>query len=129
MKKPYFIILTTLMLSIPAFDCAHAEVPYQLAILYPVQVVSKSEDVKGIRCNLIYGVNNDVSGLDFGAINQVDGIQKGLQVGFFNNNFKTSGVQIGLVNKTEYLNGLQIGFFNIHVEGDRKFFPIVNFSF
>lgn len=129
MKKLCLIILAVFLLNVSALNYAYADVPYQVAVCYPVQVVNERESVKGIRYNFIYGVNNDVSGLDFGLVNQVDGVQKGLQLGFFNKSFKTNGVQIGFFNKTEYLNGIQIGLLNFHTEGDRKIFPIINYAF
>ena len=103
--------------------------PYQLAILYPFQVVNGMRSIRGFRLNLIYGVNENMTGFDFGMINRVKNNQKGLQLGFFNSSFKTSGVQIGIINKTEYLDGLQIGFLNFHGEGKFRLLPIVNFAF
>ena len=131
MKKFLFIILCAMLFNgVILSKCAHAKiVPYQLSFIAPVQTSSTLDSVKGIRYNFISGINNDVSGFDFGMINIVEGNQTGLQIGIYNSSFKTSGLQIGFINRTEYLNGLQIGILNFHSEGDFRFLPIVNFSF
>jgi len=73
MRNQCFIILIVLLFNISASNYAQAEEPYQFAFIYPVQFVNERESIKGIRWNFIYGVNEDVSGLDFGVINQVNG--------------------------------------------------------
>jgi len=131
MKKFLFIILCTVLFNGVILDrCAHAEtVPYQLSLFAPLQTSSTLDSIKGVRYNFISGINNNVSGFDFGLFNIVEGNQTGLQIGFYNSSFKTSGLQIGFINRTEYLNGLQIGILNFHGEGDFRLLPIINFSF
>lgn len=127
---PFFqTLLLSGILVFTLTQCAQAASPLQVAVYDPVQVVADFENVNGFRLNLFYGVNFNVSGLDVGIINQVDGKQKGVQLGIYNNSLETSGVQIGLVNRTGWLYGLQIGLVNINTYGKRKFLPIVNFSF
>ena len=92
-------------------------------------MIGKTRSIRGIRFNLGYGINYDVSGLDVGGINQTDHFQKGLQIGFFNNTLKMTGLQIGLVNKTDFLHGVQIGVLNFNSQGMTDFFPIVNWAF
>ena len=131
MKKFLFIFLcTTLLCSVIVGGSAHAKtVPYQASFISPMQTSSTLDSVKGIRYNFISGINNNVSGFDFGMFNIVEGDQVGLQIGIYNSSFKTSGLQIGFINKTEYLNGLQIGFLNFHREGKFRLLPVINFSF
>ena len=107
----------------------YAGAPLQVAVFEPVQLVDELKDVKGVRLNLIYGVNHNVSGLDLGLFNKTDSEQRGVQLGIYNSTFDVRGLQVGLVNKTDWLDGVQIGLINIHVEGERSFFPLVNFSF
>ena len=131
MKKLLFIILCTVVF-IGAFlgSITHAKtVPYQLSLYAPLQTSSTLDSIKGVRFNFISGINNNVSGFDFGIINIVEGDQIGLQIGIYNSSFKTSGLQIGFINRTEFLNGLQIGILNFHNEGNLTLLPIVNFSF
>lgn len=130
MKNIYTGCLLTVFLLLPkicfAFD--HIE-PYQLSLINPIQLVHERKSVSGFRWNIVYGVNNNISGLDVGMFNVAEGAQKGLQVGLYNSSFKSSGVQIGIVNRTEYLHGIQIGLINIHGEGNWRILPAVNFSF
>ena len=110
--------------------------PIQLSLFHPVQIFDKETSIKGLRINLIYGVNKDVSGIDIGLINKVQGDFLGYQGGIINlidgnvtgwqdgcvnivngqtvglqtgwlYNFskEVSGVQFGLINKTESLYG------------------------
>ncbi len=86
------------------------ENPFQIAFVGPtMQLVDDDEDVKGIRLNLIYGVNRNVSGLDLGLINHVNGEMSGVQFGVVNvvdGGF--SGWQSGIVNVSQgQFTGLQ----------------------
>lgn len=129
MRKILFILFAFIITNILSVGRAQAAAPIQVSVFNPVQMVEESEDVKGLRFNLIYGVNDDVSGIDLGLINKTQGYQKGFQMGIYNSTFDFSGLQFGLVNRTDWLNGVQIGLVNIHKEGDVGFFPLVNFSF
>lgn len=77
------------------------ENPFQIALVGPsIQLVEDDEDIRGIRLNLLYGVNRNVSGLDIGLINHTSG--------------EFSGVGLGLVNFTEgSFSGWQSGIINI----------------
>lgn len=103
--------------------------PVQLALFNPVQIVQEYEDISVFRFNLVYGKNYNVSGLDFGMVNESEGMQKGLAVGLYNQSYETVGVQFGLINKTDWLNGVQVGLINLHTNGNLQFFPLINFSF
>lgn len=89
----------------PVFSSAYGAewTPVQLALVHPVQVFPEKTDVQGLRINIIYGLNENVSGLDIGIANQVIDKFKGAQVGAF---------PFGGVNITKELSGLQLaGFF------------------
>ena len=132
MKTLYlFMVVMGVMVTSIVSDARADTVPYQLALIHPLQTSNSIHSVKGWRLNIFYGVNQNVSGLDVGLVNQVEGDQKGVQIGLFNTSFKSSGIQIGLFNRTEYLNGLQIGILNMHGMGDQFFriLPGINFSF
>lgn len=84
--------------------------PFQIAFVGPtMQLVDDDEDVRGIRLNLIYGVNQNVSGLDIGLINHTNGEMTGVEFGVVNlvdGGF--SGWQAGVVNVTKgQFTGLQ----------------------
>src|SRR5215831_18058840 len=55
--------------------------PVQLALFNPAQVFNEKTSIRGLRLNLIYGVNENVSGLDLGLVNQVNGSSGALQWG------------------------------------------------
>jgi len=132
MKKLCLIISIIVMFNTNVFDIANAEVhSYQLSLVNPMQLVNERHSIKGIRINLMYGINDNISGFDCCAFNIVEGEMKGFQFGLYNYSFKTTGLQIGIINRTEYLNGIQIGLINIHVEasGFRQYLPVINFSF
>jgi len=133
MKKIFFIPVLVITLCLTAVRPARAEVdgdsPYQIAIIHPVQMIDKTKSIYGVRFNLVYGINYDVTGVDVGAFNRTTHYQKGLQVGIFNNTLKMTGLQIGLVNYTDFLDGVQIGVLNYHTQGMTDFFPFINWSF
>ena len=85
-------------------NSAHAadSTPFQLSLINPVQLFPQETSVKGLRINLLYGVNKEVDGVDLGAVNRTTGMTKGVQLGAF---------PFGGVNITGDLVGLQLGGF------------------
>lgn len=99
----------------PGFSRAQ-ENPFQIAFVGPtMQLVDDDEDIKGIRLNLIYGVNRNVSGLDIGLINHTNGEMTGVAFGVVNvTDGGFTGWQSGLVNVTKgQFTGLQWAPWNI----------------
>lgn len=93
----------------PGFSGAQ-ENPFQIAFVGPtMQLVDDDEDVRGIRLNLIYGVNRNVSGLDVGLINHTNGEMTGVQFGIVNvTDGGFAGWQSGVVNVSQgQFTGLQ----------------------
>ncbi len=58
--------------------------PIQLSLFNPIQIVPEGESVSGIRLNLIYTKNANVTGFDMGLVNQTTGSQLGVQWGGVN---------------------------------------------
>jgi hypothetical protein len=116
--------------------------PIQIALFNPVQAFPEETSILGVRLNLLYGKNQDVTGLDLGLGNHVVGRAVGLQYGlvgyvegsfwgwqnnafnyasdfqgfqhgFYNGAKKAVGFELGFVNITEDAHGLQIGVFNM----------------
>jgi len=86
------------------------ENPFQIAFVGPtMQLVDDDEDVKGIRLNLIYGVNRNVTGLDIGVINHTNGEMAGVEFGIVNlTDGPFTGWQAGIINVTQgQFTGLQ----------------------
>ncbi len=70
-----------------------------LSLFDPVQIFDADTSIKGFRLNLIYGVNQDMTGLDIGLGNHVKGNMSGVQLGLANiveSDFK--GWQTSLAN-------------------------------
>jgi hypothetical protein len=77
--RPVIVIL----LSVFAFSAHAAEwTPFQLSLVKPVQLFPEETKVEGLRLNLIYGVNKEVTGLDLGIVNEVTGTTKGVQAAY-----------------------------------------------
>ncbi len=131
---------------------------FQLAILYPIQLIPQSVEITGFRINALYGINRAMTGLDVGLVNHISkqfiglqagginitgdmyGLQvsaynnahevRGAQLGVFNSSKKVIGLQIGLINSTDDLVGIQIGLLNF--TNNREFLsmvPILNIGF
>ncbi len=81
---------------------AHAAewTPFQLALVNPVQLFPEQTTVDGVRINLLYGVNKEVNGVDYGVVNRTTGTTQGVQLGAF---------PFGGVNMSENLYGMQFG--------------------
>ena len=64
--------------------CFHSPVladdtkPINLSLFDPVQIFDADTSIKGFRLNLIYGVNQDMTGLDIGLGNHAKGNMSGV---------------------------------------------------
>jgi hypothetical protein len=103
--------------------------PLQISLYNPIQMINEEQDILGLRVNLLYGVNENITGIDLGPVNRSNGYQRGIMWGIFNSTYDFSGIQVGLINKTEWLNGFQLGLINISNLEKRKWVPFCNFSF
>ena len=102
-----------------------AQSPIQLALFNPIQIVKQDKAVKGLRFDLIYGVNSMVTGLDLGLVNMSTGtghnagiqfggvsMVKGSFTGWQSNLFSSTegrfvGLQTGLISMSHESQGLQ----------------------
>jgi len=91
--------------------------PFQFSVFNPLQLFNEDKDIVGLRLNLVYGRNADVSGIDLGlGVNSSHNFT-GIQIaGIMNNaagdpgDFMGIGIQIAcLGNTTDHLYGIQIG--------------------
>lgn len=141
-RFPFLLAALALLLSAGgAF--AQSGKPVQVALFNPVQIVPEKESISGLRLNLVYGVNQNVQGLDWGLVNHTRGdefawqlggvcyVEKnmtgwqdgwvnitqgeftGLQSGLFNQASQGNGVMFGVVNVTKSMHGLQLGILNV----------------
>ncbi|MFP4164255.1 MAG: CsgG/HfaB family protein [Chitinispirillaceae bacterium] len=132
--------------------------PIQLSFVPPIALVSSDRDIFGFRYNFVLGINQNVTGLDVGLINKVNGTMLGLQCGVINiaqtcNGFQygtiskaessesilqisvlnvsggITGLQIGLINVCDHIKGMQVGLINVIKNGSGpSFCPILNFG-
>ena len=146
-------------LALAGMTAAWAAVPVQIGILGDtVQLFGVDREVVGLKLNLPYAENNEVTGLDIGiaggggtirgirlnAINLSDVMSSGFEVGLVNIDAAAKGFQLGLVNIVKgqmdgfqlgllnhvgSLHGLQIGLVNMIDTGNVKMLPIVSWSF
>lgn len=122
------------------------------------QICAPETEIIGLRLNLVYGENDDMTGLDLGivsggasisglrlnAVNLSDehsgGVEFGLvnvdkgevvgwQCGIFNYAGSMRGFQLGLINKCGSLYGIQIGLVNMIETGNVRMLPIVSWAF
>ncbi|BCS52797.1 LA_2272 family surface repeat-containing protein [Geobacter sp. SVR] len=110
--KRFETLILVMCLSLCAFSAYAAEqTPLQLSLVNPVQLFQEETTVKGLRVNLIYGVNKEVQGVDYGLINRTTGTTQGAQLGVF---------PFGGVNLTENLYGVQFGgvFGGVNIAGE-----------
>ena len=115
MKKLYIAILIILMPTISGNLFAQDN-PFQLSLFDPIQIVPNSESISGIRLNLIYSKNVNVTGFDWGLVNVTTGKELGVQWGGVNiTEGGCTGWQAGFVNVShgDFV-GLQTSWVNYH---------------
>ncbi|HON55602.1 MAG TPA: hypothetical protein PLM75_00575 [bacterium] len=118
MKKLFFVALLLLSLTVAQL-CASDITPFSLNLWEGVQLPGGPQSsVRGLRINLLYGVNKDVTGFDWGwfvPFNFTTGNFKGFGIGILNNvKGNAVGVQWGVVNKVDSdFKGWQNGWVNI----------------
>ncbi|MBU2491867.1 MAG: hypothetical protein KJ571_04525 [Bacteroidetes bacterium] len=126
-KKMFYL---SVLISLIFLNTAKAQdKPIQLALFNPVQIFDENTSITGLRINLIYGKNAQVSGLDWGLINHItSGVSKGVQFGLVGiveadymgwqdngvniTKGKFEGLQWGIVNYAGTVSGVQIGLVN-----------------
>lgn len=148
-------ILCVIGLAAPA-GADMGEKPIQVALFNPIQIFDEDTSVKGLRLNILYGVNRDMTGIDLGlanhnrgvfqgfqygligitegdftgwqdnAFNYTEGRFKGVQTGFYNGAGSARGFLWGAVNITDSMEGLQLGIFNMTDRLDGLQIGIIN---
>ncbi|MFC1508494.1 LA_2272 family surface repeat-containing protein [Candidatus Omnitrophota bacterium] len=104
------IMLATLTISFPAFSQAQSNVkPIQLSLWDTIQLYDADTSIAGLRLS-IYGVNRNVSGIDWGIVPKVTGDMLGWQSGVVSIvEGNMTGYQEGCVN---YVKGNVLGWQN-----------------
>jgi hypothetical protein len=112
MKKSVLFVLLALMVLLPSQAFSWTWTPLQVSIWEPVQLFPEKFDVYGMRLNLGYGSNQNLTGLDVGAVNVITDKQRGGQLGLINLSEYSLGVCAGGMNYTTNLRGGQVGLLN-----------------
>lgn len=130
MKKLYGLLILNFMIMSTANLLAQDN-PIQLSLFDPIQIVPNHESVSGLRLNLIYSKNVNVTGFDWGLVNVTTGKQLGVQWGGVNiTDGGVTGWQAGFVNISRgNFEGLQTSMVNYH-EGhfNGLQFSVVNYA-
>jgi len=115
MKTLYRLLILSFMI-IPSVNVLAQDNPFQLALFDPIQIVPNHESVNGIRLNLIYSKNVNVTGFDLGLVNVTTGKQVGVQWGGVNiTDGGFTGWQSAFVNISRgNFVGLQTSWVNYH---------------
>ena len=78
-------------------DILNSSIPFEFSFIYPIQYGKRTDNIKGLRINLLYGINNNIEGVDLGVIfNHTLGNFYGLQFGFLMNLTHRNSKIIGL---------------------------------
>jgi hypothetical protein len=120
-KTVLVLIVTLLASGVQAAESAPT--PVQLALWDPLQVFDNDRSVRGFRYSLLWGVNQDVSGLDISTVaSRANGNVRGFQWPLFVNDVSGDfiGVQTSALNIANGgLTGLQLGIFGADTRGGR----------
>ena len=111
MKKALLALIILFGISAFSFDT----IPFQVGIWQPnVQIVPDEINVAGVKINLPYGGNKNITGLDIGFASTSD-YTSALQINLVMNqaNEQFSGVQFACVNQSENSEWLTVGLMNI----------------
>ncbi|MEM7180762.1 MAG: hypothetical protein AAF518_07610 [Spirochaetota bacterium] len=110
--KRFFLTSIFLFFCIPSIICAEGFVPFQFALVDPLQLFDDDVSVIGLRINLFFGENREVYGLDVGLANFVKYASAGLTTGALNISDTHVGLQTGIGNGVDNIYGLQAGVVN-----------------
>ncbi len=139
MKRLVLSFIFGFVFLLSALAQADQSTPLQVALWNPVQLFPEDDTVGGLRLNVIYGRNQDVSGVDLGIANSTNRHAKGLHVGGLINTVDqdTTGLQIGgllndvgqemrgvqvagIANGAGDMKGVQVGILSNYAEGDAR---------
>jgi hypothetical protein len=95
----------------PVVGRAEQITSWQVSFIHPLQVYSDDYSVDCFRLDIIYGVNEDVKGVDIGMINETKHNVHGFEWGLVNQvKDDFGGWQLGLVNEVHHdFKGFQLG--------------------
>lgn len=160
MKKTAKILwLGAVAVALAGMVAASAGMPIQIGLFGGnAQICAPETEITGLRLNLVYSENENMTGLDlgfvgnggtisglrlntvnisevrssgveFGMVNLAQGEMVGWQCGLYNYARSMRGFQLGLINRCGSLYGIQIGLVNMIETGKVAMLPIVSWAF
>ena len=87
--------------------------PLQLSVVPSMQLVDRTESIRGIRLSLFSGSNRNMYGLDVGLLNFTQSSSGGIGLGAANWTYDHYGMQLGILNRAKRAWGIQAGLINI----------------
>lgn len=83
MKKTILCSLAVGLLSLSGSLTAQ-ERPFEASLFHPIQIYDENTDIRGLRLNLFYARNNNITGVDFGflGLGRAHGDFKGVSLNF-----------------------------------------------
>ena len=88
--------------------------PFQVSLAPPAALVAPEHSINGLRLNLLYGANANVTGMDLGLVNYTAQNHRGLQLGLANLvGGDLAGFNMGLLNWAGgKVSGSEVGLIN-----------------
>ena len=150
MKKILLVMAVMAMTAglVSAFDTT----AFQIGVWAPkVQLVPPEIALSGLKLNLPYGNNGQVTGLDLGLVsinreqndqlnahvsalqvnlwNSTNGAFAGVQVGLYNEAVNSAGIKVGLINNTANMSrGVEVGLINTSLECHGLQVGLINYT-
>ncbi|MBF0503838.1 MAG: hypothetical protein HQL14_01930 [Candidatus Omnitrophica bacterium] len=109
---PHLLILGMLVVC-PMVGRAEQITQLEVSLFHPLQAYPDEYSVDGFRLDLIYGINEDLQGVDLGVVNTIKGNAHGFELGAVNRVHEDfGGWQSGLFNEVGHdFKGFQLGLF------------------
>jgi hypothetical protein len=100
-----------LFLIFPSVSRAEPTTSFEAGLFHPLQTSPDDTSVVGFRFDLVYGVNDNLQGIDIGLWNETRGNAHGFELGADNRTGRNfGGAQVGLFNDVKRdFKGLQLG--------------------
>ncbi len=110
-KKAHSLLILGFFFICPFAGRAEQTTQLQVSLFHPVQIFPDVYSVDGLRLDFIYGINEDLQGVDIGIVNEIKGSAHALELGADNRISKDfSGGQFGLFNEVKRdFKGFQLG--------------------
>jgi hypothetical protein len=145
MKKALIAAVIVCVLYSAADSLAQETKPIQLALWNPAQIYDEEQSIKGVRLNLLYGKNLNMTGFDLGIANWSTGEFKGVGWALLMNSIEGDavgwldgvinlvagdfkGLAVGVYNGASTGKGAQLAWVNVTESFEGLQFGLVNYT-